>query len=306
MLVRLRHILELIRFRHTLFALPFALLSAVMAWTAGARGDPKIEFRWRELVGVVLCMVTARSAAMAFNRIADWRLDSRNPRTLGRHIPSGTLSIASVAVFAVGSSFAFVLATLVFLPNRLPIVLSLAVLAFLLAYSFTKRFTAAAHFWLGGALMLAPVSAWIAIRGERVLADPADLLPAVVLGGAVLMWVAGFDIIYACQDVAFDVEAGLHSVPARLGVARALRLAAACHLGMVLLLAALPWVYPLGWIYAAGVAAVALLLAYEHWLVRPDDLTRVNVAFFQVNAIVSIGLFVVGSLDLLASAKLVG
>jgi 4-hydroxybenzoate polyprenyltransferase len=150
------------------------------------------------------------------------------------------------------------------------------------------------------------VSAWIAIRGERVLADPADLLPAVVLGGAVLMWVAGFDIIYACQDVAFDVEAGLHSVPARLGVARALRLAAACHLGMVLLLAALPWVYPLGWIYAAGVAAVALLLAYEHWLVRPDDLTRVNVAFFQVNAIVSIGLFVVGSLDLLASAKLVG
>jgi 4-hydroxybenzoate polyprenyltransferase len=132
------------------------------------------------------------------------------------------------------------------------------------------------------------------------MAHPADLLPAIVLGGAVLLWVAGFDIIYACQDVEFDRQAHLHSLPARLGVARALRVAAVCHLAMVLLLAGLPWVYPqLGWIYLAGVAAVAALLIYEHCLVRPDDLTRANVAFFQVNAIVSIGLFVVGSLDLL-------
>ncbi len=278
-----------------------------MAWAAGARGEPRIEFRWRDLLGIVVCMVFARSAAMAFNRIADWRLDARNPRTQMRHIPSGTLSAGSVAAFAVGCSVAFVLGTLIFLPNRLPIFLSLPVLAFLLAYSFTKRFTAAAHFWLGAALMLAPISAWIAIRGDQVLASPSELLPAIVLGGAVLLWVAGFDIIYACQDVGFDVQAGLHSVPARLGVARALRLAALCHVGMVVLLALLPWVYPLlGWIYASGIVAVAILLSYEHSLVRPDDLTRVNRAFFLVNAVLSMGLFVVGSLDLLTSAKLLG
>jgi 4-hydroxybenzoate polyprenyltransferase len=171
---------------------------------------------------------------------------------------------------------------------------------FLLAYSYTKRFTAAAHFWLGAALMLAPVSAWIAIRGPQVMQGPADLLPALVLGGAVLLWVAGFDIIYACQDVEFDRQARLHSVPARIGAAGALRLAAVCHLGMILLLAALPFAYPqLGWIYGVGIAAVAVLLAYEHYLVRPDDLARVNVAFFQVNAVISVGLFAVGSLDLL-------
>jgi 4-hydroxybenzoate polyprenyltransferase len=303
MLVRLRHILEMIRFSHTLFALPFALLAAVMAWTAGARTDPPIAWRWQDLLGIVLCMVAARSAAMAFNRIADWRLDAANPRTTRRHIPAGMLSVASVTTFAVASAIAFVASTLVFLPNRLPVYLALPVLAFLLAYSYTKRFTAAAHFWLGAALMLAPVSAWIAIRGQQVIANPADLLPAAVLGGAVLLWVAGFDIIYSCQDVDFDRAAGLRSVPARLGVAAALRVAAVCHLGMIALLVALWWVFPpLGWIYGAGVAAVALLLVYEHSLVRPDDLDRVNVAFFQVNAVVSIGLFLVTSLDLLTSA----
>jgi 4-hydroxybenzoate polyprenyltransferase len=307
MLGRLRAILEMIRFSHTLFALPFALLAAVMAWAEGARSEPLVPWRWQELVGIVLCMVAARSAAMAFNRVADRRVDAQNPRTQARHIPSGALSTASVAAFAMACSIAFVLATLLFLPNRLPIYLSLPVLAFLLGYSFAKRFTAAAHFWLGTALMLAPVSTWIAIRGEQVIADPRDLLPAIVLGGAVLLWVAGFDIIYACQDFDFDVAAGLHSVPVRMGVAGALRLASVCHFGMVVLLAALPWAYPnLGWIYISGVAAVGVLLAYEHWLVRPDDLTRVNVAFFQVNAVVSLGLFLVGSLDLFTSGKLIG
>ncbi len=297
MFARLRHILEMIRFSHTLFALPFALLAAVMAWNV--TDELSAARVSRELLGIVLCMVTARSAAMAFNRIADWRFDADNPRTKMRHIPAGTLSVASVVAFAVACSIGFVLATLIFLPNRLPLYLSVPVLAFLMAYSLSKRFTSAAHFWLGAALMLAPISAWIAIRGDAVLADPADLLPAVVLGAAVMLWVAGFDIIYACQDYAYDREVGLHSVPTRLGVAGALKLAAVCHLGMVLLLAALPWVYPeLGWIYGVGIAAVAALLAYEHWLVRPDDLTRVNVAFFQVNAVVSLGLFVVGSLDL--------
>jgi 4-hydroxybenzoate polyprenyltransferase len=179
--------------------------------------------------------------------------------------------------------------------------LSVPVLAVLAAYSFTKRFTSLSHFWLGLSLMLAPVSAWIAIRGEVLLESPADLLPAVVLGGAVLFWVAGFDMIYACQDVDFDRAAGLRSVPARLGVGGALRLAAVCHVAMIALLAALPFVatqIALGWIYAAGVVAVAVLLVYEHALVRPDDLSRVNQAFFNVNAVVSIGLLVVGVLDL--------
>ena len=177
--------------------------------------------------------------------------------------------------------------------------LSVPVLAFLASYSFAKRFTSLAHFWLGTALALSPVAAWIALRGEAVLANPADLLPALVLGGAVLTWVAGFDIIYACQDYDADIKAKLHSVPARYGIPTALRIAAACHLLTIVLLACLPLVYPFfGWIYWAGVAAVAVLLIYEHLLVRPDDLSRVNAAFFNVNAVISLGLFAVGSLDL--------
>lgn len=289
---RLRMILEMIRFSHTVFALPFALLSAVMAWTLNAHADPPTSWRWREVIGIIACMVFARSAAMAFNRLADRRLDAENPRTAMRHLPAGLLSVASVAAFAVLCAVGFVAATLLFLPNRWPLYLSLPVLAFLLGYSYTKRFTSLAHFWLGAALMLAPVAAWIAVRGELAW-------PPVVLGGAVLLWVAGFDIIYACQDVEYDRSRGLRSVPVRLGVKGALRLAAACHVGTVVLLFLLPVVYPLlGSIYLAGIVAVAALLAYEHWLVRPDDLTRVNMAFFNVNAVISIGLFVIGALDL--------
>jgi 4-hydroxybenzoate polyprenyltransferase len=289
---RLRMILEMIRFSHTVFALPFALLSAVMAWTLSAHEEPPVLWRWQELAGIVLCMVFARSAAMAFNRLADRKFDAENPRTRGRHLPAGLLSVGSVTLFAVACTAAFVASTLLFLPNRLPLILSLPVLAFLLGYSYTKRFTALAHFWLGAALMLAPVAAWIAVRGEVAW-------PPVVLGGAVLLWVAGFDIIYACQDIEYDQSRGLRSVPARLGIAGALRLAAVCHLGTVALLFLLPVVYPLlSGIYLTGITAVTLLLIYEHWLVRPDDLTRVNVAFFNVNAIVSVGLFVVGALDL--------
>ncbi|MEX2188774.1 MAG: UbiA-like polyprenyltransferase [Pirellulales bacterium] len=297
----LRLILDMIRFSHTLFALPFALLAAAMAWAADARGDPARPFRWQDLVGIVLCMVAARSAAMAINRLADRHIDAGNPRTAGRHLPAGLLTTGSVAIFAAACSAVFVAATLLFLPNRLPLYLSLPVLAVLALYSYTKRFTSLSHFWLGLSLMLAPVSAWIAIRGEILLADPADVLPAVVLGGAVLFWVAGFDIIYACQDVDFDRAAGLNSVPARLGVRGALRLAAACHVVMIALLAVLPVAasqISLGWIYSAGVGAVAALLVYEHALVRPDDLSRVNRAFFNVNAVVSLGLLVVGLLDL--------
>ena len=293
MLKTIRHLLELIRFSHTLFALPFALLAAVMAWRV-------TEFRWRDLLGILLCMVTARSFAMAFNRLADRRLDATNPRTAGRHLPAGILTVWQVAAFAGASATAFVASTFLFLPNRLPLYLSVPVIMFLAGYSFAKRFTALAHFWLGTALALSPVAAWIAIRGEELLANPADLLPALVLGGAVLTWVAGFDIIYACQDYDADRAAGLHSIPAGLGIPIALRLAAVCHLLTVILLAFLPLAYPLlGWLYWLGLAAVAGLLTYEHALSAPDDLSRVNAAFFNVNAVISMGLFIVGSLDLL-------
>jgi 4-hydroxybenzoate polyprenyltransferase len=288
----IRHFLELIRFSHTVFALPFALLAAVMAWRLDG-------FEWRELVGILLCMVTARSFAMAMNRVADRRIDATNPRTAGRHIPAGLLGVSEVVAFVVACAVAFVASTLLFLPNRLPLYLAVPVLAFLAGYSFTKRFTSLAHFWLGAALALSPVAAWIAIRGEAVLAEPLDLLPALVLGGAVLTWVAGFDMIYACQDYESDRRAGLHSIPVRLGVLGALRLAA-CHLLTIILLACLPFAYPqFGWVYWTGVAAVAVLLVYEHLLVRPDDLSRVNAAFFHVNAVISLGLFAVGTLDLL-------
>lgn len=284
---RVRLMLEMIRFSHTVFALPFALLAAVMAWRQGA-----VAWRWQDLLGVVLSMVFARSTAMAFNRLADRKLDAENPRTRARHLPSGLLSVASVTIFALICAMGFMASTLLFLPNRWPIYLSLPVLVFLCGYSYTKRFTALAHFWLGAALGLAPIAGWIAIRGELAW-------PPVVLGLAVMFWVAGFDIIYACQDVDYDSEHGLHSLPARLGVVPALRTAAVFHLLTVIALMALPLVYrELGWIYLGGIGVVAALLAYEHRLVRPDDLTRVNVAFFNVNAIVSIGLFVVGTADL--------
>ncbi len=292
MLKTIRHLLELIRFSHTLFALPFALLAAVMAWRLSG-------FSWRDLVGIMLCMVTARSFAMSWNRLADRRLDANNPRTAGRHLPAQILSVPQVVAFAATCTIGFVASTLLFLPNRLPLYLSIPVLAFLAGYSYAKRFTPLAHFWLGTALALSPVAAWIAIRGSVVTTTPSDLLPAIVLGGAVLTWVAGFDIIYACQDYEADQESRLHSIPVALGIPGALRVAAACHLLTIVLLACLPLVFPLfGWIFWAAIATVAALLIYEHLLVRPDDLTRLNAAFFNVNAVISIGLFLMGSLDL--------
>jgi 4-hydroxybenzoate polyprenyltransferase len=338
MLKTIRHLLELIRFSHTLFALPFALLAAEMAWrlqyidrfvthTAGSIRTDETPFelignvdldlgdfldsplvgkwqhfaiRWQEIVGILLCMVTARSFAMAFNRLADRHIDAANPRTAGRHLPAGILNVPQVAAFVTLCALGFVASTLLFLPNRLPLLLSIPVLALLAGYSFTKRFTSLAHFWLGASLASSPIAAWIAIRGEIVLAHPADLVPAIVLGGAVLTWVAGFDIIYACQDYDIDVAAGYHSIPARLGIPNSLRLAALCHLVTIIALACLPLVYPLfGILYWLAVVAVAALLIYEHALVRPRDLSRVNAAFFNVNAIISIGLFVAGTLDLL-------
>lgn len=277
--------LEMIRFSHTLFALPFALFSAILAWqTKGA-------FSWLELVGILLCMVFARSAAMAFNRLADRDFDARNPRTAVRHLPSGQLSVVGVWAFTLLCSAAFIGSTAIFLLNEnpWPIRLALPVLLFVLAYSYTKRFTALAHYWLGASLLLAPVAAWIAIRGFD------DFAPPIVLGFAVFFWVAGFDIIYACQDADFDRDAKLHSIPAWLGVPMALRIAMLSHLATIALLGALYVIAapPLGWIYRMAIVGVAVLLIYEHSLVRPNDLTRVNQAFFNVNIIISIGLLAV-------------
>lgn len=294
MLPTVRHLLSLIRFSHTLFALPFALLAAAMAWFLSD------TFRWQQLLGILLCMVTARSAAMAFNRLVDRKIDAANPRTEGRHIPAGLLSVTQVTLFTLLSSVGFVASTLLFLPNKLPLYLSIPVLLWLCGYSYAKRFTSLAHFWLGIALGLSPLAAWIAIRGEAVMADPTDLLPPIVLAGAVMAWVGGFDILYACQDYEYDRGAKLHSIPTKLGIAGALRLASICHAIAVVLLAILPLVYPpFGMIYWIGIVAVAGLLIYEHSLVRPDDLDRVNLAFFHVNAVISIGLLFVGTIDLI-------
>ena len=277
-----RKLLELIRFSHTVFALPFALAAAALAWT----DEP---FRWPDLAGILLCMVFARSAAMAFNRLADRHIDARNPRTATRHLPAGTLSLPAVWAFTLVCCGGFVTSTLLFdfrdPPNPWPLYLCVPVLLFVLGYSLAKRFTSLAHFWLGAALMLAPVAAWIAVKGLT------DMTVPVLLGSAVAFWVAGFDILYACQDEAFDRAADLHSIPARFGVPASLRIAAVCHAMMFALLVGLSFASPhLGTVYRIGLAAVGALLVYEHRLVRADDLTRVNRAFFHVNGVISVGL----------------
>lgn len=285
LLTQLRLYLELIRFSHTLFALPFAAFSAAMAWTVA-------PFRWLDLLGFLFCMVFARSSAMAFNRLVDWRYDAQNPRTANRHLPRGLLTPVQVAAFTIVSALGFILSTLLFLPNRWPIVGAVPILALLWAYSYTKRFTWLSHIWLGTCLALAPVAAWVAITASFAVAP-------FLLALAVVFWVAGFDVIYACQDYEFDRKAGLKSLPARFGIPRALRTAAGLHAGMLITLAFLPLVFPsLGSVFWLGVGIIAGLVAYEHSLVRPTDLTRVNDAFFTVNAIVSITIFLMGLVDL--------
>jgi 4-hydroxybenzoate polyprenyltransferase len=304
-LKKVRLVLEMIRFSHTLFALPFALLAAMLAWCVPNILGQRSSFSWLHLLGILICMVGARSAGMAFNRLVDRRIDAQNPRTENRHLPSGQLSVATVVAFTLASVALFFAGTLFFWPNPLPLILGTPVLGVVFAYSYTKRFTSLAHFWLGMALSLAPVATWLALRGSMVLENPLDLLPAFFLGMAVLFWVAGFDIIYACQDYEFDVSANLKSVPARLGIKNALRLAAISHLVMLLLLVALPWTghmggpeLPLGWIYYLGLFLIAAMLVYEHLLVSHDDLTRVNIAFFQMNVWISVGLLVLVAVDL--------
>jgi len=302
MAATLRTYLELVRFSHTIFALPFAVAAAIVAATWGGDGGlvAARPATWlRPAAGILLCMVAARTAAMAFNRLVDRAIDAANPRTASRHLPRGAVTTAQVLGLVVASSAAFVAATLLFLPNWLPLALSLPVLAWLLGYSYAKRFTSLAHVWLGVALGLAPIAAWIALRGQTLLRDPSDVLPAAILGFAVTAWVAGFDIIYACQDAAFDAAHGLHSIPARLGVPRALRAAKWLHAAALGLLALLPVAIPeLGGIYWVAWAAISALLVWEHALVNPDDLSRVNQAFFTANAAIGLVLLAAIAADL--------
>ena len=263
---------RMIRFPHSVFALPFALTAAALA--AQRSGITAGQVFW-----IVVAMVAARSAAMGFNRLVDHAIDARNPRTAGRELPRGVLSRREVLAFIVLSSAVLVLAAGML--NPLCLALSPVALAIVFGYSYTKRLTAGTHLVLGLALAVAPVGAWLAVRGQL------DTVP-IVLGLAVLLWVAGFDTIYACQDVAFDREEQLHSIPARLGVARSLVLARGMHVLAVLLLLSLYWLAPLHPVYLVGVAGVAVLLGWEHTLVRPDDLSRVMFAF-NINGWVSAG-----------------
>jgi len=291
MLARARVFLELVRFSHTVFALPFALLSALLAWQ-------EVPFHALDLIAILMCMVFARNTAMAFNRLVDRKIDEQNPRTAARHLPRGVISAAAVAGFAIVNALAFVASTAIFLRsgNCWPLALSLPVIGYLCSYSYTKRFTIMAHFFLGSSLMLAPIAAWIAITGMR------HLLVPFTLGLIVLSWVAGFDIIYACQDVDFDRQARLCSVPARLGIATSLRVAAIMHLITIALLFALHLACPLlGLTYLVGATCISLLLVYEHLIIKPADLSRLNQAFFTVNGVVSIGLLLIVAAQLAAN-----
>jgi len=279
LLQKIRTTLVMIKFEHSVFALPFALTGALLAARFAGRGWPE----WRQIGWIVVAMVGARSAAMTMNRITDLEYDRRNPRTAGRALVTGALSLRFAWIFTLLSCGVLVFAAWEL--NRLAFLLSPVALAALFLYSYTKRFTTYSHLVLGFCLGIAPAAAWIAVTGSfdwRML----------VLCAAVTLWVAGFDVLYALQDVEFDRGAGLHSIPEKFGVLRALLTARAMHVCVVLLLGWLAWSFQLAWPAWAGVAAVAALLIYEHSLVAPDDLSRLDAAFFTMNGFISILFFV--------------
>ena len=267
---------EMIKIEHTLFALPFAFLGAVLA----ANGVPTL----RQLIWITAAMVGARSTAMAFNRLADRQIDARNPRTANRALPAGLLSVGFVWAFtAVSATLFFVAAAML---NRLTLLLAPVALASVLLYSFTKRWTLLSHLVLGWCLSIAPTGAWIAVRGSLDSAVP------LLLSLVVMLWTAGFDVLYACQDYDFDTRMGLHSIPKHFGIERALWIARLLHVAAFFALVGLYWLTQLGLVAMAGVLATAVLLFYQHRLVRADDLSRLNAAFFTTNAFVSVILFV--------------
>ncbi|HVH87625.1 MAG TPA: UbiA-like polyprenyltransferase [Terriglobales bacterium] len=279
---KVRVSLEMIKWEHSVFALPFALCGAMLA----ARGWPSA---W-QLLWIILAMISARSAAMAFNRYADAEIDAANPRTNVRAIPAGTLSKQFVGVFVITTSAIFILAAAML--NRLTLILSPVALAIVFLYSYTKRFTRWSHLVLGFALGIAPAAAWIAIRGSL---DARILL----LTGVVTFWVAGFDVLYACQDCEFDKGFGLHSIPRHYGISRALLLARSMHAAMLVLLIAVVNAFGLGRLAIAGVIAVAALIIYEHSLVSDRDLSKLNAAFFTMNGVISVVLLLFIAADLL-------
>jgi 4-hydroxybenzoate polyprenyltransferase len=276
LLSNVRTTFEMIKIEHTLFALPFAFLGAVLA----ANGLPS----FRQALWVTAAMVGARSTAMAFNRIADREYDARNPRTANRALPAGLLSVGFVWVFtAVSATLFFVAAAML---NRLTLMLAPVALASVLLYSLSKRWTLFSHLLLGWCLSIAPTGAWIAVRGA--LDSPIPLLLSLV----VMLWTAGFDVLYACQDYDFDVKAGLHSIPRRFGIARSLLIARFFHVAAFAALLGLYWITHLGVFALVGVVATAVLLFYQHRLVKANDLSKLNAAFFTTNAFVSVILFV--------------
>lgn len=272
----IRITLEMIKIEHTLFALPFAFLGAVLA----ARGFPTL---W-QIIWITVAMFGARSTAMAFNRIADREIDARNPRTRMRAIPAGLLSLKFVWAFTMLATALFFIAAAML--NRLTLILAPVALASVLLYSYTKRFTSLSHLVLGWCLCIAPTGAWIAVRGA--IDSPVPLLLSLV----VLLWTAGFDVLYACQDYEFDRQTGLHSIPARFGIGRALWISRALHAGAFAALIGLYLLTALGALALLGVIATGALLVYQHSLVRADDLGRLNAAFFTTNAFVSVILFI--------------
>ena len=279
---KLKIILEMIKFEHTIFALPFAIMSAFIA----AEGIPPLP----KLGWILVAMVGGRSCAMAFNRLVDAKIDSENPRTAMRAIPAGLITKGAVSVFTLVSAGLLVLAA--WRLNPLAFALSPVALAVIMGYSYTKRFTALSHLWLGLALSISPVGAWIAIKGQF------DWTP-IILCCVVLLWTAGFDIIYACQDVNFDRKHGLHSIPARLGIRWALWVSSALHVVAVLLLFGIPLLTELGLFYYIGVGIVILIFIYEHAIVKPNDLSRVNLAFFTLNGMISLVLMALSIADIL-------
>ena len=283
---RLRLTLDMIKFEHSVFALPFALTGAMLAF----REHPVASaVMWTKVLWIVVAMVAARSAAMAFNRILDAGIDGKNPRTSARHLPAGLLSQGFAWGFVTVACIVFPLAAAAL--NPLCLELSPLALAIVFVYSFTKRFTSLSHLVLGFALGIAPAAAWIAVTGGLDLR-------ILWLTAAVMFWTAGFDVIYSCQDYDFDCREGLFSLPRRFGIAAALRLSKVFHIAMIFCLANLVIRFQLGWISLAGIAVVMALLLYEHSLVKADDLSRVNAAFFTVNGYVSVLFFVFWAADI--------
>ena len=277
MFAKIRHLLEMIKFSHTIFAFPFALMGATLAALANGQPPTAAQIGW-----ICLAMVGARNAAMGLNRIIDARIDAENPRTAGRQIPAGIISRKEAWIFVISSTLLLLVAA--WQLNPLCFYLSPLVLAFFILYAYCKRFTALAHIVLGICLAGAPLGAWIALRSTIEW-------PILVLALAVLVWVAGFDIFYALQDLDFDRKQGLHSIPVRLGEKGAILLGKILHGLMVGLLLLIPQGLPLGMIYYAGIGVISLMIAWEHHLVKPGDLSKLDAAFFNMNGYISVTIF---------------